>query len=334
MTGKAQKVKVERAGGAGSRAGGRGVRTPAPRRAAKSSKLATPEPIALEYAEDVAARVRHRPVPIRNGFIERLDPADTNEPILARLLRGGQGGAVRIKLYLSLIWFSVTPPHATAYPARSWAALLGLPQHETNGARRISAALDWLDDAGLVVVEPRPGAPSRVVLRDERGNDELYEHPHDTWLAASVSDTVTRDDYYVKLPHEFWTKGWLSVLSGPAVAMLLIMTLEARYSGRLTGLWHSPTQFKRRFDLSPDTRKVGLAELTTYGILDKRTQPVSPGVFDKKRRRNIYDLHLEQLTVFPGESRPSTGIDEVQVLAPETVDDSTAAGTATSGEDT
>lgn len=326
MTAKAGDNREGRAQGARSRAtapmeGARKART-RPRRTTASSNGRVQkqpkiiiDPMVLEYAEDVAGRVHSRPVPVRNGFVERLDVADDTDPVLARLLRGGQGGAVRIKLYLSLLWFSVGAGHATDYPARSWAALLGLPQPETNGARRISAALDSLAGAGLVKLESRPGAPTRVTVLDDRGTREPYELPFISWQAAQERGEVTRDDLYLTLSAGLWTKGWISVLSGPAVALLLIMRLEANYARRSTGLWHSPAQFAQRFGLSADTRKVGLAELVRFGILDKRTAPVSPGVFDKKRRRNTYNLHLEQLEVFPGKRRPSLTPNEAQALA-------------------
>jgi len=265
----------------------------------------SPPPVALEYAEDVASRVSKRPVPVRNGFIERLDPAATGDAPLAVMLRGGQGGAVRLKLLLAMLWFAVGYPHETSYPARGWAGLLGLDEYETNGARRVTAAIGWLEANSLVRVVRQPGTPSQVFLLDERGTGDEYKLPFKALEAKrDEGEAVGRDGYYVTLPAEFFTRGWIAVLTAPAVAMLLVMVLEARYSGRTRGLWHSPAQALKRFGLSQDTRTAGLKELELYGIADRRTGPVSPGVFDMKRRRNIYDLHLEQLRVDPGQPRP------------------------------
>lgn len=265
--------------------------------------------MALEYAEDVAGRVSDRPVPVRNGFIERVAVGSVGDPPLATMLRGGQGGAVRLKLLLAMLWFAVRHPHETGYPARGWAGLLGLDEYETNGARRITAAIDWLEARKLLRVVRSPGVPSEVYLLDERATDDKYVLP---FLALQekkeAGEELSRDDLYITLPPEFFTKGWIAVLSAPAVAMLLVMVLEARYSGRVDRLWHSPAQAERRFGLSEDTRGAGLAELVLYGVVDKKTAPVSPGVFDMKRRRNIYDLHLEQLLVEPGQPRPDRQI--------------------------
>jgi hypothetical protein len=296
--------RIER--GRGTRPRGVAVKA-APRKRAAAIK--TPPPVALEYAEDVAGRVSDRPVPVRNGFIERVAVGSVGDPPLATMLRGGQGGAVRLKLLLAMLWFAVRHPHETSYPARGWAGLLGLDEYETNGARRITAAIDWLEARKLVRVVRSPGVPSKVYLRDERAAGDEYVLP---FVAVQEKkeegEELTRDDLYITLPPEFFTKGWIAVLSAPAVAMLLVMVLEARYSRRVDRLWHSPAQAERRFGLSEDTRGAGLAELVLYGIVDKKTAPVSPGVFDMKRRRNIYDLHLEQLLVEPGQPRPDRQI--------------------------
>lgn len=288
-----------------------------------SRTLKSPPPVAREYAEDVANRVSNRPVPVRNGFIERLGPIATEDAPLAVLLRGGQGGAVRLKLLLAMLWFAVRPPHETSYPARGWAGLLGLDEYETNGARRITAAIEWLEDKALVRVVRKAGVPSEVFLLDERGTGDPYELPYAALEAKrEAGDPESRDDYYVTLPADFFTRGWVSVLSAPAVAMLLVMVLEARYSRKTKGLWHSPAQSNSRFGLSQDTRTAGLQELELYGIVDRRTGPVSPGVFDMKRRRNVYDLHLEQLRVEPGKPRPDQefDVDELGVGGPTTIE--------------
>lgn len=278
------------------------------------TRVRTPPPVALEYAEDVASRVSSRPVPVRNGFIERLDAMSAAEAPLAVMLRGGQGGAVRLKLLLAMLWFSVRAPHETSYPARGWAGLLGLNEYETNGARRVTAAIDWLESKRLVRVDRKPGVPSKVFLLDERATGEPYELPFAALEGKrEAGEPETRDDYYVTLPPDFFTRGWIAVLTGPGVAMLLVMVLEARCNNRTKGLWHSPSQATRRFGLSQDTRTAGLQELERYGIVDRRTGPVAPGVFDMKRRRNIYDLHVEQLRAIPGQPRPAEELDVDQL---------------------
>ncbi|WP_433032447.1 hypothetical protein [Actinomycetospora sp. CA-053990] len=86
--------------------------------------------------------------------------------------------------------------------------------------------------------------------------------------------------------------------------MLLILMSESRYKRSTTRLWHSPKQAADRFAISQDSRTAGLIELEDYGLVTKKRTPISPGVFDFRRMRNVYDLHLETLTVDPGKGRP------------------------------
>jgi hypothetical protein len=281
----------------------------------RSITLLQPPESALEYGLDVARRVHDRPAPVRNGFIERWRPSDPPPP-LAAMLGGGQGGSVRLKLLLSLIWFSVKAPHNTDYPARAWAALLGLDEPETNGARRVNAAIAWLEKNNYLRVKPRPGMPAEVFLLDERGDGRPYTIPAEALKAKSDGERPTRDDYWVPLPPEFWTKGWISVLRAAAVAMLLVLLDDAKARKDSDGIWHSPSRAADRFALSQDTRTDGLLELEAYNIVDKRRTPISPGVFDYRRMRNVYDLHVEQLTAMPGELRPKKRVD-VDQLDPE-----------------
>jgi hypothetical protein len=289
-----------------------------PHRAKRKPGIHRASARALEYAGDVARRVNSRNAPVRNGFIERLGSPDATPP-LATMLRGGQGGEVRLKLYLSLLWFSVRWPHETEYPARGWAGLLDLPEPDTNGARRISAGIEWLENHKFVRVDKRQGQPSKVFLLDERGAGVDYVLPWTAFDAKKADNEPTdRDDLWVLLPVGFWTKGWVGTLSAPAVAMLLVMMDEAAGSMSNERLWHSPSQAKSRFGLSPDVRSAGLRELTAAGILTMKKSSISPGVFDFRRLRNVYDLHLEQMSVEPGDAPPVGELVDVKSLADET----------------
>jgi hypothetical protein len=200
---------------------------------------------------------------------------------------------------------------------------LDLPEPETNGARRVSAAFAWLAEHEFVRVIPHPGGPATIYLNDERGNGERYELPA-TALKVKMErgEEPSRDDYWVPLPATFWTNGWIGVLPCAAIAMLLVMLDESAGAGRTTNLWHSPRQASERFALSQDTRTDGLLELEAYGIIDKKRSSITPGVFDYRRMRNVYALHAEQLDVAPGERRPH------QVKSPQQFDNLLASATA------
>ena len=63
------------------------------------------------------------------------------------------------KLYLALLWMAANPPYDVTFPARAWAELLGLPNPEGKGDRRVRDAIDWLADQGLITVTRSPWSP-------------------------------------------------------------------------------------------------------------------------------------------------------------------------------
>src|SRR6266849_395513 len=73
-------------------------------------------------------------VQLAKSFVRRKETSDPPPP-LALLLRGGQGGEVRLKLYLTMSLLAVSAPYdIKPIPARSWAEALGLDDPERNGA--------------------------------------------------------------------------------------------------------------------------------------------------------------------------------------------------------
>lgn len=269
----------------------------------------------LTLAGEAAVRVKNRDAAIRNGFIEAATGSDVDAP-LAVMMRGGQGGEARLKLMLSLLWVSGLHPHDTSFPGRAWAGLINLPEPNTNGARRISAAVATLEAQKLVRVERHDGLPPTVFVKDERGIDKDYEHPGAVIAARKgTEETTESSEYYVKLPPEFWTKGWIGVLSAPAVAMWLVLLRQAGRTGSTTGLWFSQKDALRRFGLSPDTRSAGFQELTERGLVSVARRSVSLTSFDYKKVRNVYSLHRGQLLAGPGQP-PMADDDDVQLVAP------------------
>lgn len=250
-------------------------------------RVASPE--ALQAAEEVARRVKNREAQIRRLFVARRDP---DEPTpLARQLRGGRGGHVRMKLYLSLIWFAANPPYDVTYPARAWAQLLDLPDPESAGARRINDAFAWLAEHEFIRSIPRPGLPSRIELLHESGTGRPYEVPGAAWGKLPPDASAEERDLarYVRLPPQFWTNGWLPVLSGSAVAMLLVLLAEIgpNEPGEHE-VWLSPDVALRRYDLSSDTRSAGFRELVDAGIVQVMRRTINPTAFDFRRMRNVY----------------------------------------------
>jgi hypothetical protein len=249
-------------------------RTPA--RPAKKVDRPRPEPSdeALRLLRGLVKRSqRSSGVPLAESFIRRASAEDPAPP-LTRLMRGGQGGEVRLKVYLTMSLLAVSAPFdIPAAPARSWAEALGLDDPERNGARRVSDAIDWLADNNLLVAERRQGTPGAVRLLSQDGLGNPYVRP-------------TPASRYVRLGLGLWHDGWIVRLSGTGLALLIVL-LDLQ-GGRAQPQWISPALARRRYDLSPDTWTKGLKELKTLELvtISRRTQ--GGDFFDYRRMRNAY----------------------------------------------
>lgn len=258
-----------------------------------------PSTEAVEAAAAAQRRAK-RNAPVRYSFIRRYQAGEVDPP-LARILRGGHGGRggdVRLRLYLSLLWMARDDP-TFSFPARAWAALLGLDTPTTNGARRVKQALRWLDEAGFLHLERAPGRDSVVHLLDDSGSGQAYELPGTTHtrLKNAGKAAESRKHLYVQLPAALWTQGWMSLLHGPAVAMLLVFYLESRpgHDGAKEWVWISPTSAQQRYALSEDTRTKGVRQLKAAGLVEVRRRAVAPDSFDYTRVRNVYRLVTDRI---------------------------------------
>lgn len=259
-----------------------------------SSKASTPGPPAKkvvrvrpqpsEQAQQLMQRLvvrsqRSSGVPFAESFIRRAD-ADDPAPPLTRLIRGGQGGEVRLKLYLTMSLLAVRAPYdIPAAPARSWAQALDLDDPDHNGARRVSDAIDWLAENKFLIAERRQGTPGPVRLLSQDGLGNPYTRP-------------TPAGRYVRLGLGLWHDGWIDRLSGTALALLIVL-LDLQ-GGRAQPQWISPDPARRRYDLSPDTWTKGLKELKELELVTV-TRRMQGDFFDQRRMRNAYWVEEHKL---------------------------------------
>lgn len=213
-------------------------------------------------------------------FIRRADQSG-DAPPLTLLLRGGQGGEVRLKLYLTMLLLAVRPPFdiREPVPARSWATALGIPDPEHRGARRVGDAITWLAEHKFLETERRQGVPGAVRLL----HADLSGHPY---------VRPTQRERYITLPLGLWEQAWIARLSGTALALLIVL-LDLQ-SARTEPQWISPAQARRRYDLSPDTWTKALKELTAFELVTVLRRPQG-GDFNYQRMRNAYWVRTELL---------------------------------------
>lgn len=224
----------------------------------------------------VARSSRHTGVQFPPGFLRDEDGCN---PPLAQILRGGQGGDVRLKLYLTMTMLAAGAPYdIRGVPARDWANALGLPDPEHNGARRVGDALDFLANLKLLEVAGGQGKPRDITLRSPTGDGSVY-----SW----------RGNWYIAMPLGFWTNGWIYQLTGSSVALLLVMRDMRSNRNQADPPWLS-TEDKQRYGLSPATWTRATRELVANGLLEVRRKPQGRD-FDYRRLRNTYWVYTERL---------------------------------------
>lgn len=248
-----------------------------------SSTASLPNPDSRRLLASAVRRSgRSTGVQLPIGFI-KADGADA--PPLARMLRGGRGGEVRLKLYLSLSLLATQKPYdiRRPIPARVWAAMLALDAPEVAGARRVADALTWLADAKLIDLTRAPGTPPTIKLRNPTGDGKAYRRPRGRW---------------VSVPLDFWSNEWITHLSGSAVALLLVL-LELQ--GGVESAKDAPSASgdrRRQYALSDDTWTRAGRELIGQKLLTVHKRPQDQD-FDWERVRNTYWVDKDRLRATP-----------------------------------
>lgn len=208
---------------------------------------------------------------------------------------------VRLKLLLAVLWLAGAGDHEAYFPARGWAELLDLPQPEVNGARRVLDAISWLETHKFISVKRSVGHPARIRLRREDASGKPYSMPAQG--DQGRDGKIRERDWHIQVPAGFWENGWATVLSGPAVALLLVLMDMVDFKHPADPVWLSEKLTAERYDLSGDTWTRGTAELRIHHLITVKPKPVST-TMGWKRRRNTYVVNVDRLSDRPG-SAPS-----------------------------
>jgi len=208
------------------------------------------------------------PLGLRRGVIN-AEFAASWLPAVPLLLRSTGGlDAVRLKVGLAawLIGGNI-PGFELTLSAAELADLVDLPP-QADRVPRVRDALAFLAREGFIELENRPGRPGLIRLLSDSGSGEPYQPP---WEQAVP---------YIELPPHFLAKGWLSALSGPALAALLIIAdtevgIFGRHRGFPVTIW---TRLRReRYVVSDDTWQDGLRELRDHELAQVTLRRVDDG---------------------------------------------------------
>lgn len=243
--------------------------------------LRVPSEPALRAGKAAAKRVNARSATVRRAFFR----ANQNErPPLTQLLVGGQGGEVRLKLYVSLLFIAVAEPYSTRFPSRAWAELLDLPVPTSAGARRVREAIRWLESKRYIRVERRPGIEPEIFLLSERGDGASFQR-----VSGGQGDT------WAKLPSDLWSNGWVAALSGRAFAiLLLLMDYESQVAARGEAFWIPPRRREELYSVSEETWGLGARELELHGLTETCLEYIHQS-FAAPRRKKVYKLIYSRL---------------------------------------
>jgi len=226
---------------------------------------------------------RHGSVPFAEAFVRSKR--------LGLLLgsSGGRGGDVRLKLYITITMLAVGKKNeVTNTPASSWAQALGLPEPSGAGSRRVVAALRWLEQNKFIAVTRAAGRPFDIRLLDPMGTGRAYTRPN------------RGKARYVRVPLDLWSQGWLLVLTGRSIAVLIVI-LDRLGTKRLS-CWIPQEDRSTRIDISDATWTRALRELGATGhnlVIVKREPLGSSDDFDWNRFRNTYSVNRPVLANAP-----------------------------------
>jgi hypothetical protein len=253
---------------------------------------------ALAVRERLGRQRAEKGAPVRKSFVRASMSGVEGPPMMARLLRDSRrGGALRVKLYLSVLWRAAKAPYEVeGVPARSWAVLLGLEDPRGRGERRVQQAIRDLDEIGLLTRRKAGGGPDVLRPLNESGDRSPYEPPSETHhrlKASGTSKEDRREHQYFRLPSWLWTEGYLARLESPGLAALLI--LGSNMLPRRPRVLIDRATADAEYGLSERTRGKGLEELRRLDMLSTEIESVDErgqGV-GFTRRRNVHTLALE-----------------------------------------
>ncbi len=276
-------------------------------------------PASIDFCRTEFAGSRQVDCPVRRQFTRVPSDADAKATSVLRQVIAG-GGEVRLKLYLTALWWATAEPHDIEnVPASAWALALGLDRYSTAGSKRVLDGITWLTDHDLLKAKRSRGAAASLRLLREDGSGADYHRP---WWGhprgKKDNPLIPEEDFYFQIPREFWELGWVSVLSGPAV-LCLCVHLDATWRWYAAGVtkrdskdddrpatlrWYHYTEAERKkgWTVAEDTWRRGNHELVAWGLVDRKARWSSG--FKTRRQYFEYRVNLEAFGRNPLEVEP------------------------------
>ncbi|GGL44099.1 hypothetical protein [Nocardia jinanensis] len=236
-----------------------------------------------QLAEAVKRSGRRSTVQLPEEFARIQDPGDTSTPLSSLFLQG----EVALKIYLTLVMLTAAEPHKLrrVVPDHYWAELLGYEELNPAdpiagaGTRRVRRAMKALGAGG----PEGKGWVTRTLDRG-RGYAITVVHPDGPKRAP-----------YITIPLEFWSRGWINVISARGLFVYLCLRLVLAGKKDHEGA-HVSTTDRARFLIKDDTWQRGVRELEELGLARSETTRAAPDRWSTDLRiRKVYYLNTEFL---------------------------------------
>lgn len=299
---------------------GDGAAGPGRRYAARDRRPSQPAVEALEFCS-FFSRFGAGLLCIRHSFLW-TPAAPGSKPPIRQLFDGGQGNDLAVKMLLALWWSLRDFPYTWDVPevkSEGWGLLCGRPPAvdpttDRSTSRAVARAIDRLsgldDDSPSYIDAIRARGRSAVLmLRD-------YTHPTDHMVRSGDGISLAPEHRYCRVPSTLITNGWMAVLPGKALLVLLALIdhldvgdtkMVKRSSGDRS--WEDigsyrwapigPQQYERRYGFGKDAWFDGLRLLRLWGLVAQDTKLQSPVPGLRRRPTSVVTVRVDQLEKSP-----------------------------------
>lgn len=239
--------------------------------------------------------------PVRRSFLLTKDGQLSPLSSLIRSKTGSSGGRngarTRLAVLLTLLWVCAKPTYgedgaATYRTHRTSSQLAELIGFEHAG--RSSSALKASSEAVDRALRDLEGRGYLQISSGGAGQKRVIVLLREDLTGAAYSVPPGGADSYIRVSEHLWRSGSLSELNAPGIAMLLVALELTKFPQQALILTESFV--KERYGLSNSTRRRGLEELVSLGVLDcTQRKERAGGEGGAVRSMNIYTLHESYL---------------------------------------
>ena len=256
---------------------------------------------------------------VRHEFL-RTPRAGGTPPVRA-LWEGGRGNDIAVKMLLALWWVLNEEPYTwddRDVTSEGWGLLCGHPQKtsetDTGPAKAVKRAIERLTGT-------RPGSTAYITADSKQGRSPIltlcnYSHPSSGIdETAAPGQRLAAEDRYFRVPRGFIENGWMALLPGKALLVLLALIdhLDNGEPGTEMSKGErpeiesyrkapiGPAHYGRQYGFGKDAWFDGLRLLRLWGLVKHENKLISPVPGVRRRPTSVVTVEASQLARTPGQ---------------------------------